>query len=69
MYNTVVGQTGPLVVRRLESYGKLESLVVGPWGEGNKDLHSLVKTLKRSRLLPTPELLGGRLHTKSWALL
>jgi hypothetical protein len=35
MYNTVVGQTGPLVVRRLERYGKLESLVVGPWGEGS----------------------------------
>ena len=28
---TGVGQTCPLV-RRLESFGKLEGLVVGPWG-------------------------------------
>ena len=43
-HNTPDGQTGPLV-RRLESYGKLKSLVVGPWGDGSKDLHKLVKTL------------------------
>ena len=43
------GQTGPLV-HRLESFGKLESLVVGPWGEGSKDLHLLVRTLAEQRL-------------------
>jgi hypothetical protein len=32
-HHTPAGQTGPLV-RRLQSYGKLEGLVVGPWGEG-----------------------------------
>ena len=43
-HHTPDGQTGPLV-RRLESYGKLEGLVVGPWGDCSKDLHSLVKVL------------------------
>ena len=28
----------------------LEALVVGPWGNGSKDLHSLVKVLVESRL-------------------
>ena len=42
--NTQLCQTGPLV-RRLESYGKLEGLVVGPWAECSKDLHSLVKVM------------------------
>ena len=48
-HQTADGQIGPLV-RRLQTYGKLESLVVGPWGEGSKDLHSLVKTLAESRV-------------------
>ena len=44
-HGTAVGQTGPLV-QMLEGFGKLEGLVVGPWGKGNKDLllHILVKT-------------------------
>ena len=37
-HGTVPGQSGPLV-RRLDGYGKLWGLVVGPWGEGSKDLH------------------------------
>ena len=48
-HRTVSGQTGPLV-RRLESYGKLEGLVVGPWGEGSKDMHRLIKVLGESRV-------------------
>ena len=48
-HNTPGGQTGPLV-RRLESYGKLESLVVGPWGDCSKDLHSLIKTLGENKV-------------------
>ena len=48
-HNTELWQTGPLQ-RRLESFGKLEGLVVGPWGEGSKDLHSLVKTLAESKV-------------------
>ena len=46
-HGTANGQTGPLV-QRLESYGKLWGLVVGPWGEGSKDLHSLVKIIGES---------------------
>ena len=45
---TQQGQTGPLV-RRLLSYGKLEGLVVGPWGECSKDIHSLVKVIGDSK--------------------
>ena len=45
---TPLGQTGPLV-RRLQSYGRLEGLVVGPWGECSKDLHNLVKVLGDSK--------------------
>ena len=48
-HGTEPGRTGPLV-RRLESYGKLECLVVGPWGEGSKDLHSLIRVLGESRV-------------------
>ena len=40
-HHTADKQTGPLA-RRLQSFGKLEGLVVGPWGEGSKDLHSLL---------------------------
>ena len=42
-------EAGPLV-RRLQSFGKLEALVVGPWGNGSKDLHSLVRVLAESRV-------------------
>ena len=45
---TQQGQTGPLV-RRLLSYGKLEGLVVGPWGECSKDIHSLVKVIGETK--------------------
>ena len=46
-HGTGPGQTGPLV-QRLESYGKLWGLVVGPWGDGSKDLHTLVKIIGES---------------------
>ncbi len=42
-------QVGPLQ-RRLESFGELQGLVVGAFGEGSEDLHSLVQTLGESRL-------------------
>lgn len=48
-HGTEPGLTGPLVCR-LESYGKLECLVVGPWGEGSKDLHTLIRVLGESRV-------------------
>ena len=56
-HGTAVGQTGPLV-RRLEGFGKLEGLVVGPWGEGSKDLHSLVKTLAESQVAAKARSMG-----------
>ena len=48
-HGTVRGQSGPLV-QRLQSYGKLWGLVVGPWGDGSKDLHTLIKILAESRV-------------------
>ena len=56
-HNTPAGQSGPLV-RRLESFGRLEGLVVGPWGEGSKDLHSLVKTLGDTKLAARARAMG-----------
>ena len=50
-------QTGPLV-RRLESFGSLEGLVVGPWGEGSKDLHNLVKVLGDTKLATRARAMG-----------
>ena len=46
-HGTAPGQNGP-VVQRLEGYGKLWGLVVGPWGEGSKDLHALVTIVGNS---------------------
>ena len=46
-HGTVPGQAGPLV-RRLEGYGQLQGLVVGPWGEGSKDLHTLISKVGTS---------------------
>ena len=46
-HGTAAGQTGPLV-QRLEGYGKLWGLAIGPWGEASKDLHSLVSVLGNS---------------------
>ena len=56
-HNTAAGQTGPLV-RRLESFGRLEGLVVGPWGEGSKDLHNLVKVLGDTKLAARARIMG-----------
>ena len=58
-HNTAAHQTGPLV-RRLQSFGKLEGLVVGPWGEGSKDLHSLVKTIADVEVAAKARNLGQR---------
>ena len=46
-HGTAAGHTGPLV-RRLEGYGKLWGLAIGPWGDGSKDLHTLVSVLGNS---------------------
>ena len=34
---------GPMA-RRLQSFGELQTFVVGNWGEGSEDLHALVQT-------------------------
>ena len=41
---TPPNQKGSLV-RRLESYGRVHGLVVGPWADCSKDLPALVKVM------------------------
>ena len=48
-HGTPVGQVGPLV-RRLESYGRLQCLVMGTFQEGSKDLHSLLGMIADGKL-------------------
>ena len=48
-HGTVGQEVGPLVTR-LQGFGELQSLVVGPWGNGSKHLHDLVHTLAESRI-------------------
>ena len=43
----------------LQSYGKLEGLVVGPWGNGSKDLHDLVRTMAECRV-------AARARARGW---
>ena len=62
-HHTAAGQTGSLV-RRLQSFGKLEGLVVGPWGEGSKDLHSLVKTIADVKVAAKARALGREISDK-----
>ena len=45
---TTRDQVGPLQ-RRLESFGRLQGLVVGVFGEGSEDLHNLVGSMAKSR--------------------
>ena len=50
LYNgTQPGETGRLV-ERLQSYGELQCLVVGNWGEGSRHLHSLIQSCAESRV-------------------
>ena len=48
-HGTPVNQVGPLV-RRLDSFGRLQGLVMGAWQEGSKDLHDLLDILAESKL-------------------
>ena len=48
-HGTQGGGVGPLV-RRLESYGQLQGLVLGAFQEGSKDIHALLDTLADSQL-------------------
>ena len=48
-HGTQVGVAGPLV-RRLQSYGQLQGLVVGAFQEGSDDIHALLDVLADSQL-------------------
>ena len=43
------GRVGPVETKLLQ-YGKLQGLVVGAFGEGSEDLHSLVQTIAESKV-------------------
>ena len=45
--------------KRLQTYGKLWGLVVGPWGDGCKDLYALINILAESRV-------EGRGRARGW---
>ena len=47
-HGTQPGETGRLV-ERLQSYGELQCLVAGNWGEGSQHLHSLIQACAESR--------------------
>ena len=65
-HGTTVNQTGPLV-ERLQSFGTLETLVIGPWGEGSRGVHELIKVIgenkvksrERSRGVPASDNMLG----------
>ena len=44
------GQLGPLA-QRLETWGELQGLVVGQFGEGSQDLHKLIRNLAEAKVL------------------
>ena len=48
-HDTPPDQRGPLV-RRIESYGRVQGLVVDPWGDFSKDLHALVKVMGETKV-------------------
>jgi hypothetical protein len=50
--------------RRSNMKRKLEGLVVGPWGEGSKDLHILVKTMADSKVAAKARALGRDISDK-----
>ena len=49
-HDTSDNETGPLV-RRLQSYGELQKMVIGPWADCSKDLHALIKHLGKQRAI------------------
>ena len=56
-HGTTVSQKGPLE-SRLDAFGKLESLVVGAWGEGSRDLHALIRVMAESRVVANSQARG-----------
>ena len=64
-HGTTGRETGPLVTL-LESFDKLEGLVVGPWGNGSKNLNNLICTLVECRVA-TRERFRGQ-EASDWEL-
>ena len=52
----------------VQRYGKLEWFVVGAWGEGSKDLHSLVKTISDTKVSAMARALGREASDKELGL-
>ena len=50
-FKSEVNKITDRTLRRLESNGKLEGLMVGQWGGCSKDLHSLVKVLGENKVV------------------
>ena len=48
-HGTQHGEVGPLV-RRLDSYGQLQGLVIGAFQEGSQDVHALLDILADSKM-------------------
>ena len=46
---TAEGEDGPLV-RRLDSFGELQGLVIGAFQEGRKDLHALLEIMADAKI-------------------
>ena len=57
-HDTRQGETGPLV-GLLESYGRIQALVVGPWGNGSDHLHDLVRMVAECRVTSKDRALGN----------
>ena len=58
------GVVGP-IERKLSEYGDLLGLVVGAWGEGSEDLHTLVQVLAQSKVDSVGKARGGLPRTAS----
>ena len=65
-HGTADGDTGPLM-RRLQSYGRLQLLVMGAWQEGTADLHSLLDLLADTKVRRMGLAMGRELSDRERA--
>ena len=65
-HGTADGYTGPLM-RRLQSYGRLQLLVMGAWQEGTADLHSLLDLLADTKVRRMGLAMGRELSDRERA--
>ena len=61
-----VRQIGP-VESKLNSFGRVQGWVFGPWGEASEDVHALVQRIAKSRLELQDTMPGrrGRLRSRA----